>query len=188
MENTFLSLVPDEVILNKILLLRGVRVIVDRDIASLYGVETKVLNQAVKRNIRRFPADFMFQMSEEEFKNWKSQFVTSKNERMGLRKKPFVFTEQGIAMLSGVIGSEIAITVSIQIIRVFVRLREILVQNAEILQKIEEIQRKDIEQDQAIMLIFQYLKQMEQLRSDNSEPQTRRRIGFQSGNKTDQND
>lgn len=94
-----------------IFIIRGQKVMVDRDLAKLYGVETKVLNQAVKRNIERFPADFMFQMNDEEFTNWRSQFVTSNSIKMGLRSKPYVFTELGVAMLSSVLKSPSAIQV-----------------------------------------------------------------------------
>ena len=109
------SLLPDELIINKIILLRDQKVLVDRDLADLYGVETRVLNQAVKRNIKRFPDDFMFQMTNEEMNIWKSQIVMSDSDRMGLRKPPFVFTEQGVAMLSSVLNSDTAILVNIQI-------------------------------------------------------------------------
>ena len=98
----------------------------DRDLASLYGVETKVLNQAVKRNIRRFPPDFMFQLSKEEFENWKSQIVTSNGDRKGLRRPPYAFTEQGVAMLSGILNSEVAIDTNIKIMRAFVAARRLL--------------------------------------------------------------
>ena len=91
------TLLPDELIINKIILLRDQKVLIDRDLAVLYGVETRILNQAVKRNIKRFPNDFMFQMTSEEMNIWKSQIVISSNDRMGLRKPPYVFTEQGVA-------------------------------------------------------------------------------------------
>src|SRR5687768_5394345 len=120
-----IAITYDDVI-NKIYLLRGKKVMLDRDLAEMYGVETRVLNQAVKRNNKRFPSDFMFQMSGVEFLEWKSQFVISKNQKMGLRKRPYVFTEQGVAMLSSVLSSEIAIEVNIQIIRIFSRMREVL--------------------------------------------------------------
>jgi hypothetical protein len=178
MEDAILNVVPEETIMAKIFLVRGVKVMIDRDIALLYGVPTKVLNQAVNRNIKRFPEDFMFQMTSKEFGNWKSQIVTSKADKMGLRKRPLAFTELGVAMLSGIINSDTAISVSIQIIRVFVKLRELLKQHAEILQKIEEIQKKDLEQDSAILLIFDYLKQLEQSNIEKSNNQKRRMIGF----------
>lgn len=98
----------------------------DRDLASLYGVETKVLNQAVKRNIRRFPSDFMFQLTKEELNNWKSQIVTSNSDKMGLRRPPYAFTEQGVAMLSGVLNSNAAIDTNIKIMRAFVAVRRML--------------------------------------------------------------
>ena len=109
-----------------IFIIRNQKVMIDRDLAKLYGVETKVLNQAVKRNIERFPVDFMFQMNDEEFTNWKSQIVTSNSIKMGLRRKPYVFTELGVAMLSSVLKSPSAIQVNISIMRAFVAMREAL--------------------------------------------------------------
>jgi ORF6N domain-containing protein len=97
--------IPDEVLINKIYLIRGQKVMIDRDLAELYGVETRVLNQAVKRNEKRFPKDFMFRMIGTELEDWISQTVISNREKMGLRKPPLVFTEQGVAMLSGVLNS-----------------------------------------------------------------------------------
>jgi hypothetical protein len=172
------SLLPDELIINKIILLRDQKVLVDRDLADLYGVETRVLNQAVKRNIKRFPDDFMFQMTSEEMNIWKSQIVISDNDRMGLRKPPFVFTEQGVAMLSSVLNSDIAILVNIQIMRVFTKLRRLLDSHKEILRKLESIEKKDIEQDEKILLIFEYLKQLEQIKQDETLLKERKRIGF----------
>jgi hypothetical protein len=111
------------VIISKIYFIRGVKVMLDRDLAKLYKVETRNLNQAVRRNEKRFPEDFMFQMSKEEMDNWKSQIVISNSEKMGLRKPPLVFTEQGVAMLSSVLNSDRAIGVNIQIISVFTKIR-----------------------------------------------------------------
>ena len=113
-----------------------------RDLAEMYGVETRRLNEQVKRNEKRFPIDFMFQLTEEELENWKSQFATSNKERMGLRKLPNVFTEQGVAMLSSVLNSETAITVNIQIIRIFTRLREMILSHKDVLLKFEQINKK----------------------------------------------
>ena len=107
------NLIPVERIENRIYLIRGQKVMLDRDLAELYGVATKALKQAVKRNLSRFPIDFMFELTEEEFKNWRSQFVASKSDRMGLRWKPYAFTEQGVAMLSSVLRSEGAVQVNI---------------------------------------------------------------------------
>ncbi|MBQ6064544.1 MAG: ORF6N domain-containing protein [Prevotella sp.] len=115
-----------QVIQSMIYEIRGERVMLDRDIATLYNVETKVLNQAVKRNIKRFPEDFMFQLSKSEFQTWKSQIVTSNSDKMGLRRPPYAFTEQGVAMLSGILNSDVAIDINIKIIRAFVALRRIV--------------------------------------------------------------
>jgi hypothetical protein len=172
------SLLPDELIINKIILLHDQKVIVDRDLADLYGVETRVLNQAVKRNIKRFPDDFMFQMTHEEMNYWKSQIVMSENDRMGLRKPPYVFTEQGVAMLSSVLNSDRAILVNIQIMRVFTKMRALLDSHKEILRKLESIEKKDIEQDDKILLIFEYLKQLEQVKQEETILKERKRIGF----------
>jgi hypothetical protein len=109
----------EEAIISKIYLVRGCKVVIDRDLSELYGVETKVLKQAVRRNINRFPSDFLFEMTSDELEDWRSQFVTSKEDRLGLRHPPFCFTEQGVTMLSCVLNSERAIAVNIQVIRVF---------------------------------------------------------------------
>ena len=108
-------------LIGKIYLIRDHNVMLDRDLAALYEVETKVLKQSVRRNIDRFPSDFMFELTDTEFRNWRSQFVTSKGDRMGLRYKPMVFTEQGVAMLSSVLRSKRAIQVNIKIMRRFFR-------------------------------------------------------------------
>ena len=125
--------IPQEIILNKIYEIRGQKVMLDRDLAELYGVETKVLKQAVRRNIQRFPEDFMFEMLKDEFQNWRSQFVTSNSEKMGLRYTPFCFTEQGVTMLSCVLNSQRAIEVNIQIIRTFTKMREMILTHKDIL-------------------------------------------------------
>jgi len=130
-------MIPDEVVMNKIYLVRGQKMMLDRDLAELYDVETKVLNQAVKRNSDRFPADFMFQLTKKEFENLKSQIVTS--SWGGVRKMPFAFTEQGVAMLSSVLKSEIAIRVNIQIIRIFTRMRKMIITHKDILLQLEKI-------------------------------------------------
>lgn len=114
------------IIQSKILDIRGQKVILDRDIAAMYGVETKVLKQAVKRNIERFPIDFMFELDAEEFEKWRSQFVISKSDKMGLRYRPFAFTELGVAMLSSVLRSPTAIQINMSIMRAFVALRQML--------------------------------------------------------------
>ena len=173
-----LQLISDEVIVSKIYVIRGRKVMIDRDLALLYDVETRVLNQAVKRNEKRFPDDFMFQMTKEEMQEWKSQIVISNKENMGLRKPPLVFTEQGVAMLSSVLNSDRAIQVNIQIIRVFTKMRELLTTHKEILEKLEQLEKKDIEQDDKIMLIFEYLKQLEKAKQDELEYRNRQQIGY----------
>jgi len=172
------SLLPDELIINKIVLLRDQKVLVDRDLAELYGVDTRTLNQAVKRNLKRFPEDFMFQMTKEEFEIWRSQTVISNIDKMGLRRPPYVFTEQGVAMLSSVLNSDRAILVNIQIMRVFTKMRALLESHKEILRKLESIEKKDIEQDEKILLIFEYLKHLEQAKQEETLFRERKRIGY----------
>jgi hypothetical protein len=175
-----LQILPDETIINKIFIIRSHKVMMDRDLAELYGVDTRTLNQSVKRNIKRFPEDFMFQMTPEELKTWKSQIVISNSERMGLRKPPYVFTEQGVAMLSSVLNSDWAILVNIQIIRVFTKMRTLLESHKEILKKLDTLERKYIEQDGNIALIFEYLKQLEQSKQEETAFRERKRIGFKT--------
>lgn len=180
-----LSLTEEEVI-NKIYLIRGKKVILDRDLAAMYGVETRVLNQAVKRNVNRFPEDFMFQLSLQELKDWKSQNVTSNNrEKMGLRKRPNVFTEQGVSMLSSVLNSDIAIEVNIRIIRIFTRLREVLLTNQDILLKLEQLDKKMInlgfdvrKHDGEIVTIFELIQELTAMQQQSSQP--REQIGFRT--------
>lgn len=169
-------IMPDEAIVNKIYVLRGKKIMLDRDLAELYGVETKQLKRAVKRNISRFPDDFMFELIQAEFNNLRSQIGTS--SWGGTRYMPMVFTEQGVAMLSSVLNSNRAIMVNIQIIRVFTKMREMLETHKEILQKLDQLQNKEIEQDDKIMLIFEYLKQLEQVKQEELEQSKRRKIGY----------
>ena len=135
---------PVEVIEKKILLLRGQKVMLDRDLAELYGVETKNLNKAVTRNIERFPDDFMFQLTEDELSDLKFHFGTS--SWGGTRKRPRAFTQEGIAMRSGILRSERAVKVNIAIMRAFVKLREMLASNKELARKLEEMEHKYDEQ------------------------------------------
>jgi len=130
----------------------------DRDLAELYGVRTMVLNQAVKRNISRFPQDFMFQLSKEELENWISQIVIS--SWGGTRKLPYAFTEQGVAMLSSVLNSERAVQVNIAIMRAFVKLRQILSMNKELAHKLAELERKIEKHDVDIQAIFEAIRQL----------------------------
>ena len=171
-----LMVIPSERVVSKIFLIRSKKVMLDKDLADLYGVETKVLNQAVKRNLERFPADFMFQLNKQEAEIWKSQIeisnlrhqigtsslrsqiVTLKNGRgQHIKYLPYVFTEQGMAMLSSVLNSKRAIQVNIQIIRTFTQLRELLMTNKELRIKIENMEKK---YDTKLKRVFDVLKQL----------------------------
>jgi len=143
----------------------------DKDLAELYNVATRDLNKAVKRNLKRFPDDFMFRLTKKEFENLKSQIATS--SWGGRRNLPLAFTEQGVSMLSGVLNSETAIGVHIQIIRVFGRMRELLLTHKDILLQLEKIEKKLAGHDEDITLIFGYLKQLL-----NPPQPPRRKIGF----------
>jgi len=142
MENEILA--PQIKIEDKILVIRGQQVMIDRDLAELYGVETKRLNEQVRRNIERFPEEFCFQLNKEEFENWRSQFATSNSDKMGLRRPPYAFTEQGVAMLSTVLKSEQAIIVSIQIMKAFVAMRHFLQKNSALFQRLEFVEKRQI--------------------------------------------
>lgn len=174
------SMLSDEVIINKIYLIRDKKVMLDRDLAELYGVETRRLKEQVKRNRSRFPENFMFVLSKEELESWRKQFGSTNKEIMGLRIPPYVFTEHGILMLANVIKSERAIKVSIRIIEIFIRLREMLLTYKDIMHKLEEIERKYTDHDQKIMLIFEYLKQLESIKQQELEQKKRKRIGFRT--------
>ncbi len=142
------------IIQNKILVIRNQQVMIDRDIAELYGVETKRLNEQVKRNIERFPDEFCFQLNDSEFHNWKSQFATSNSDKMGLRKKPYAFTEHGVTMLATVLKSETAVKASIQIVKAFVSMRKFLLSNAQIFQRLDSLEMHRIESDKRIDELF----------------------------------
>ena len=140
-----------------ILTIRGQKVILDRDLAILYEVPTKVLKQVVRRNANRFPLDFMFVLTKEEFQKWRSQFVTSISDRMGLRHAPMAFTEQGVAMLSGLLNSHRAVQVNIAIMRAFVRLRQLLASNAELSGKLADLEQK---YDSQFKVVFDAIRQL----------------------------
>jgi hypothetical protein len=167
-----MDLVPAERIENKIFLIRGKKIILDRDLAILYGVETKYLKRQVRRNLDRFPPDFMFKLSKQEFKNWRCQFVTSNSaDKMGLRYPPYAFTEPGVAMLSSVLNSSRAIHVNIQIIRTFIKLRQLLLTHVELKRKIEAMEGK---YDQQFKVVFEAIRRLLE-----SPPEKKRRIiGF----------
>jgi len=166
------QIIPINTIQELIFTIRGVQVMLDSDLAKLYGVETRILNQAVKRNIERFPEKFMFQLTDEEYKSLrfqigtsinkngilKSQIVISKESRGGRRKLPYVFTEQGVSMLSAVLRSETAIKISIQIIDAFVEMKRFISVNAGIFQRLDKMEQKQIETDQKFEQIFKALE------------------------------
>ena len=167
------QLIPTEVIERRIYLVRGQRVMLDRDLAELYGVTTGVLNQAVKRNLDRFPQDFMFQLEKEEFEDWVSQIVISNpGLRMGARRRPLAFTEQGVAMLSSVLRSKRAIQVNIAIMRAFVTFREMLATHKDLADKLADLEQK---YDKKFRVVFDAIRQ---LMAQPTLDQQRRQIGF----------
>jgi hypothetical protein len=165
--------IPDEVVISKIYLIRNHKVMLDDDLAELYQVETKRLNEQVKRNADRFPEDFMFQLTDEEWESLRSQIATSKKGRGGRRYAPLAFTEYGVLMLSSVLNSDRAIQVNIQIMRVYTKLREMLLTNKDILLKLEKLERKTTKHDENFRIVFDYLKE---LLNPKTEPL--RKIGF----------
>jgi hypothetical protein len=162
---------------SKIYYIRSLKVMLDSDLAELYGVETRILNQAVTRNADRFPEDFMFQLTEKEWGNLKSQNVVLTGWG-GRRKLPNVFTEHGILMLSSVLNSERAIKVNIQIMRVYVRIRELMMAHKDIINRLDKVERKQDDQDNSIMLIFEYLKQFEESKQQQLEQAHRKKLGY----------
>ena len=163
------SVVPVSRIENAIFLVRDEKVMLDQDLATMYGVETKVLVQAVKRNIDRFPDDFMFQLNSNEFKNLRSQIVTS--SWGGRRTPPYAFTEQGVAMLSSVLRSKRAVLVNIEIVRTFVKLRRLLATHDDLARKLATLERK---YDKQFKLVFDAIREI----MTPKDPPKRRRIGF----------
>ncbi len=153
-------------------LIRGEKVLLSQDLADLYGVSVSALNQAVRRNIERFPSDFMFQLSEEEFRSLKSQIVISK--RGGIRRAlPYAFTEQGVAMLSSVLRSPRAVQLNIAIMRTFVQLRRLMDSNRELARKIEALEKK---YDEQFAVVFEAIRQL--IAEDQAARTSKRRIGF----------
>ncbi len=155
---TLSTVLPDESIISKIYFIRGQKVMLDTDLALLYQVENKQLKRQVRRNIDRFPDDFMFELTSSEFENLRSQFGTT--SWGGSRYMPMAFTEQGVSMLSGVLNSPVAIQVHIQIIRIFTRMRELLMTNKDIFLKLEKMEKDVKENKQDIAMIFKALKQL----------------------------
>lgn len=177
-----LPIIPDEVIVSKIYLIRDKKVMLDRDLAELYDIKAIRLREQVKRNTERFPENFMFQLSENEVNTLVSQNAIPSRKYLG-GYLPYAFTEHGVLMLANVIKNDRAIKVSIRIIELFVRLREMLLTYKDILQKIEETERKYKEHDQKIILIFEYLKQFEKTKQEAFEQKNRLQIGFKSSKK-----
>lgn len=171
------SLVTDELVLNKIYFIREQKVMLDEDLAVLYGVSTKRLNEQVSRNSSRFPEDFMFKLTDEEYETLRSQIATSK--KGGRRYLPHVFTEHGVLMLSSVLSSQQAIEVNIQIMRIFTRIRQTLLNNTELRLEIEKIKIKLDNQDKNMETVFRYL---DGLIEKNTESKPRKRIGYKSDN------
>lgn len=166
------DLVPIEAITQKIFIVRAQKVLFDRDLAKLYGTSTKALIQAVKRNKERFPSDFMFQLSEDEFSDLRSQFVTSRWG--GRRYPPYVFTEQGVAMLSSVLRSRRAIQMNIAIMRTFVKLREMLSTHTRLAKRLEQLEKRSIEHDRKIQEIYLTIVKLMEAPA----PKPKQRIGF----------
>jgi ORF6N domain len=173
-KNQLIDMVVEHKILNKILVVRGEKVMMDRDLAVMYGIETKVFNQAVRRHIDRFPKDFMFSLTKKEWENLRSQFVTS--SWGGSRYKPNVFTEQGVAMLSSILNSKIAIEVNIRIIRVFTKLRELALSHKEILLQLAKLEKEVKGNSKDIENIFLVLKEL--IEKQSRPAPARRKIGF----------
>ena len=179
METPSLNTIPDEAIILKIFLIRGQKVMIDSDLASMYQVGTRDLNKAVKRNAKRFPEDFMFQLTPTEATNL--MFQTGTSSWGGRRKLPYAFSEQGIAMLSSVLHSDLAIQMNIRIIRVFTKMRKLVETHQEILQRLFALEKNDEDQNQKIMLILDYLKSMEQQELQEQAMKNRNRIGYRIG-------
>ncbi|OFZ52386.1 MAG: DNA-binding protein [Bdellovibrionales bacterium RIFOXYB1_FULL_37_110] len=156
-----------------IYVIRGQKVMLDSDLASLYGVETKMLKRAVRRNIERFPDEFMFELTKEELENWRYHFGTSNKEKMGLRVQPFVFTEQGVTMLSSVLRSSKAIQVNISIVRIFVKMRKLLASEESLTDRIEKLEEGT---DKLFRIVFERLDNVE--REVPLFPRDRKKIGL----------
>jgi hypothetical protein len=170
------DMIPQEIVEQKIFVIRGQKVMLDRDLALLYKVTTGRLNEQVRRNIKRFPDDFMFQLTEHEYQHLISQFAIARWG--GRRHMPYVFTEQGVAMLSSVLNSERAIQVNIAIMRVFVKIKQILSTHKELAHKLNDLEHKLEKHDGEIKLIFQAIREMMTAPAEPPPEQPKRRIGF----------
>jgi len=170
--------ISDEIISSKIFFIRNQKVMLDSDLAELYNIETKRLNEQVKRNYNRFPIDFMFKLSVDEWLNLKSQFATP--SWGGRRNEPLVFTEYGVLMLSSILNSERAIAVNIQIIRVFTKMRNLLASQNKLMLKMQEIEQSVSSHDEQLLLIFDYIKELEKTKDQKTRQDNRKRIGYKS--------
>ena len=170
--------VPDEIIMSKIYFIRGHKVMLDMDLAKLYDVDTKQLKRSVRRNIDRFPEDFMIELSKEELINWRCKFGTSNREKMGLRILPFAFTEYGVLMVASILRCKRAIEVNIQIVRIFIKMREMLHTHKEIMSRLDQIEGILSGYDDNIRLLFDYIKELESIKKREHEQKKHSRIGF----------
>jgi len=171
-------MLPETTIISKIFLIRGKKIILDRDLANFYGIETRRLKEQVRRNPERFPEDFMIEFTKEELENFRKQFGNSNKEIMGLRIPPFAFTEHGILMLASVLNTERAIQVNIQLVRIFNKMREMLQSNKELIVELEQLRDKINDHDNKFILIFDYLKQFDKNRKQQLNQTSRKRIGY----------
>ena len=176
MATTKIKILKDEIILNKIYIIRGQKIMLDEDLANLYNVPTKRLNEQVRRNIHRFPKDFMFQLTSKEFENLKSQFATA--SWGGRRASPYAFTEHGVLMLSSVLNSRVAIDVNIRIMRIYTKMRQMMMTSQEIVAKLKELERQTLQNTADIRSVFEHLRQF-LIPPDQA---NRRRIGFRRNN------
>ena len=175
------SMIPDEIVISKIYYIRDQKVMLDLDLAYLYGVETKVLKQSVRRNLNRFPEDFMFVLSKKEFEILRSQIVTSEFNQT--RYMPMAFTEHGVLMLSSVLRSERAVDINIQIVRIFTKMRKILMSQKELIQRVSKIESNLEGQSHEIKILFEYLKKLMQEKEQAIHQTSRPRIGYKKNKK-----
>ena len=165
-------------LMSKIYLIREQKVMLDRDLALLYGVQIRRLKEQVRRNKDRFPDDFMFELTKEELQDWRSQFAASNSEVMGLRRPPFAFTEHGVLMLSSVLKSKKAIAINIQIMRIFVRLRTMLLTHKELLVKMNRVEEQIQDHGEDIHTLFEYVDELMKDKETATQQASRKKIGF----------
>ena len=169
--------IPDKVLMEKIYVIRGLKVMLDRDLGELYEVETKRLKESVRRNRDRFPEDFMFELSKGEYKYFKEN-ISPGGRGQHPKYPPFAFTEHGVLMLASVLNSGRAAQINIQVVRVFIKMRGMVLENKSIQNQLETIQEKLAEHDEKIILFFEYLKQLDQEKQYDIEQQVRKKIGY----------